>query len=236
MTGNVWKSGKPGRPSSNRSLEIAHVVLLSLFLAVLLQIPMAAINTKVSCKSDDSFIRSTGPEAVAISANADQNLGEQDRAVHQHVFQPTSIPHYAFVKFSSYRISLKTFYVIGISSNVVREWDKKQIVHSCEWHPSNSNGSQANVMRTDPNDFVVANASMLYIPFDENGMTYVPAIVNCTFDEDVGADGNGGLLVIKVSLTYHRWEKNVPAIVLDELKGDVEFFISPPKEVIKLKF
>lgn len=37
--------------------------------------------------------------------------------------------------------------------------------------------------------------------------------------------------MIKVSLTYHRWEKNVPAIVHDEHSGDVEVFISPPKEV-----
>jgi hypothetical protein len=94
-------------------------------------------------------------------------------------------------------------------------------------------------VHTDPKDFVVANASHLYIQFDENGMTYVPAVVNCTFDEDVGADGRGGLLVIQVSLTYHRYEKNVPAIVLDEQKGDVKLFTSPPEKVtptLSIKF
>lgn len=190
MTGNAWKSSKQGRPSPNRSSEIARVIVLSLLLAILFQIPMAAFHSRVSSKSDNSFIRSVGPEAgVSESAAtaAQINSVEQNGAVQQAAFQPTSLPHYAFIKFSSFRVSLKTFYVVGISSNVVREYDQKKIVHSCEGHPA-SNGSQAKAMHTDPRDFVVANASILYIPFDENGMTYVPAIANCTFNEDVGAE------------------------------------------------
>lgn len=231
MSGNVWKPGKLSRHSTNSPSEIVRVVFLSLFLAVLLQVPLSSINSKVSSKSSDISVFSSGrPEACALSPKVPEfNSVEQNRVVQQQTFQPTSIPHYAFIKYSTYRHSLKTFFVVGISSKVPLDQDRRQVVHTCEWHPSN--GSQPNEVHMEPKDYIVANASMLYIEFDENGMTYVPAIVNCTFGEDVGADGSGGLLVIKVSLTYHRYDKNLPAIVLDEQKGDVELFTSLPKEV-----
>jgi hypothetical protein len=228
MSGKAWKPGKLSRHSTNNWSETVRVVFLSLFLAVLLQVPLSRVNP--SSKSSDVLIGSSGPEAGAVSFKVPEcNSVEQNRVVQQQTFQPTSIPHYAFIKYSTYRHSLKTFLVVGISSKVVLDRDQRKVVHTCEWHPSN--GSQPNQVHTDPKDFVVANASHLYIQFDENGMTYVPAVVNCTFDEDVGADGRGGLLVIQVSLTYHRYEKNVPAIVLDEQKGDVKLFTSPPVKV-----
>lgn len=226
MTGSVWKVAKQSRATTNnRSSEIARVILFSLLLAVVFQFPMAALNNARA--SSSSFIGSVGPEAASEQSN------EAPALLQQQAFQPTSIPHYAFIKFSSYRVSLRTFYVVGISSTVVREWDKKQVVHSCEWHPANRTRK---IVHKGPEDFVVANASMLYIPFDENGMTYVSAIVNCTFHDNVGVDGNGGLLVLRVSLSYHRWEKNVPAIVHDELAGEVNYFLNSREEVHILLF
>lgn len=184
---------------------------------------MAAFN---QYKGVHSCTRSIEPAAGVPESATSPVIKEQSGATQQQAFQPTSIPHYAFVKFSSYRVSLKTFYVIGISSQVVRDWDRNQVVHTCEWHPASSNGSE---LQTNPTP-ILANASMLYVSFDEGGMTYVPAIVNCTFDDEVGADGNGGSLVIRVSLTYHRWERNVPATVHVEHTGDIDFFLRPPKE------
>lgn len=131
MTGSVWKVGKQGRATTNnRSSEIARVILISLLLAVLFQFPMAALNNARVPSS--IFVGSVGPEAASEQSNE-----AVPALLQQQAFQPTSIPHYAFIKFSSYRVSLRTFYVVGISSTVVREWDKKQVVHSCEWHPAN---------------------------------------------------------------------------------------------------
>ena len=228
MLGNTWKPGKLSRHSTNTSRETIRVISLAVTLVLLVQLPLSSIYSKVYSKPGDISVGSLGPRVRTVhSKEPEINPVEQNRIVQQQTFQPTSIPHYAFIKYSSYRQSLKTFFVVGISSKVILDWDNRQVVHTCEWHPSN--GSQPNEVHTDPKNVIVADAKMLYIEFDENGMTYVPAIVNCTFNAEVGADGNGGLLVIIVTLSYHRFGKNVPAIVLDEQKGDIDKLF--PKKV-----
>ena len=225
--------------------EIVRVALLSLVLALLLQIPLSGflfrfVSTKPPGRDISSLLGIHKLHDTALASFTELAAFECQKPViiqssksvvtKQRVFQPTSTPHHAFVKFSSYRVSLNTIYVVGISSHVVRQWDHWNVVHTCEWHPSN--GSEPMVVYTNPAHFVATNATIMYIKFDENGMTYVPATVNCTFNQNVGEDGHGGLLVLRVSLTYNRWDKNVPTVVMEERSGDIEYLINPPKQVL----
>ena len=163
-----------------------------------------------------AFVSSTSgiPDATPVN---------RSEARRQRVFQPASLPHYSFVKFSAYRQSLHTFFVTGISSYVARTFDKDKIAHTCEWHPA--------VGRKGNEAFVETEAQMLYMKTDENHGTYSPTIINCTFSAEVGTDRKGGLLVLRISTGYDRWAPNLPVVAMEELPGEVDVVMTPPEKV-----
>jgi hypothetical protein len=165
------------------------------------------------------FVSSTSgiPDATPVN---------RSEARRQRVFQPASLPHYSFVKFSAYRQSLHTFFVTGISSYVARTFDKDKIAHTCEWHPA--------VGRKGKEAFVETEAHMLYMKTDDNYGTYSPTIINCTFSAEVGADRKGGLLVLRISTGYNRWAPNLPVVAMEELPGEVDVVMTPPEKVSSL--
>lgn len=181
--------------------------------------------------SGDVTVNSS-PIAISSSTNGVSNqtpvLNRGD-ARQQRMFQPAGLPHYSFVKFSAYRQSLRTFFVNGISSYVARSFDKDKVAHTCEWHPGN--GSLPLSMHTDPGAFVETTAEHIYMKSDENRGTYSPTIINCTFKVPVGANRLGGLLVLRISTGYDRWEKNLPILALEEQVNEVNIVSTPPEKI-----
>lgn len=99
---------------------------------------------------------------------------------------------------------------MGITSYVARAFDRDRIVHTCQWH----HAVEARVVETVPNH--------IYWKSDDHHGTYNPVTINCTFVEDVGADGTGGVLVLRVSTGYDRWDRNLPVVAFEELAGEFE--------------
>ncbi|KAG0601226.1 hypothetical protein M758_11G094400 [Ceratodon purpureus] len=158
----------------------------------------------------------------------EQNAINRSEAKQQRVFQPASLPHYSFVKFSAYRQSLNTFFVTGITSFVARTFDKDKIAHTCEWHPADGGLPMGG---KGTKGFAETEPSMIYMKSDENHGTYSPTIINCTFIEKVGADRKGGLLVLRISTGYDRWEPNLPVVAMEEQPGEVDVVMTPPEKL-----
>lgn len=175
-----------------------------------------------STSEDDSSVQ----KHSATYGDADEAVVEEEHgplnrsvALQQRVFQPASLPHYSFVKFSAYRFSLRTFFVTGITSEVARSYDHDKIAHTCEWHGSESK------------KVIITQAKMIFVKHDENHGTYSPTIINCTFGVEVGGDGRGGLLVLRISTGYDRWAANLPVVAMEEKPGDADVVIHPPQQV-----
>lgn len=200
--------------------------------------PATGSLQKNSSKDDDSHtsVVASPPSSMrennsstqkypATYGDADQVVEEEHGplnrsvALRQRVFQPASLPHYSFVKFSAYRFSLRTLFVTGITSEVARSYDHDKIAHTCEWHGSEST------------KIIVTEANMIFVKHDENRGTYSPTIINCTFGEEVGGDGRGGLLVLRISTGYDRWAANLPVVAMEEKPGDADVVMHPPQQV-----
>lgn len=174
-----------------------------------------------SISEDDSSVQ----KQSATDGDADQAVEEEHGplnrsvALQQRVFQPASLPHYSFVKFSAYRFSLRTLFVTGITSEVARSYDHDKIAHTCEWHGSESK------------KVIITEAKMIFVKHDENHGTYSPTIIDCTFGVEVGGDGRGGLLVLRISTGYDRWAANLPVVAMEEKPGDADVVMHPPQQV-----
>lgn len=140
-----------------------------------------------------------------------QDSGGLRKAEEPRALQPLSFALYPYAKFSTYRLSLNTFFVVGLTSAVARAFDTP--VYNCQWKQRGK-------------DLVITNAEMIYIKYDENRMPFVPSIVNCTFPTAVGEDGNGGVLKLAVTIKPKRDNPTgtVTADVLYESKGAVRSF------------
>ena len=172
--------------------------------------------------------------AASVSSTSAISYGKpfnRSEAKLQRVFQPASLPHYSFVKFSAYRQSLHTFFVTGISSYVARTFDKDKVAHTCEWHPAEGGALSLAGRKQNQHGFVETEARMLYMKTDDNHGTYGPTIINCTFAAQVGADRKGGLLILRISTGYDRWERNRPVVAMEELPGEVDIVMTPPEKV-----
>ncbi|KAL2620282.1 hypothetical protein R1flu_000487 [Riccia fluitans] len=152
----------------------------------------------------EATVNSTVPVATAVpvvncscskTGEDAHDRGEQTPEP-KAALQPLTFPLYPFVKFNSYRLAPNQFFVVGITSQVARAFDVP--VYDCQWRKK---------PWTKAPDYIT-RAEMIYIRADENRMPYVPSIVNCTFDTPVGADGDGGLLSISLSI---RPKKDTPS-------------------------
>ncbi|CAM6099840.1 unnamed protein product [Calypogeia fissa] len=147
------------------------------------------------------------------SSGSSPDSGQSSINSDDTAFKPLSYANYPFVLFSGYRHTLNSFYVLGITSIIVRSYENEQPVYRCEWVPncksdiSNDKAAEQTSQKDDDHqqEGLLTEADMLYVRFDENGMVYVPAIVNCTFNQSVGADGEGGLLRLHLSRGPSFW-------------------------------
>lgn len=158
---------------------------------------------------------------VDIASPHSSNCSEPGEISSSAAFKPLSFAHYPFVLFSVYRLTLSTFYVHGITSVIVRRHENDQPVYRCEWVPAAGNSSSGSTSGGVA-EAIVTEAQMLYVWFDENGMAYVPAVVSCTFNQSVGADGDGGLLRLHLSRGPSFWDPHYAVEnVFRESPGDV---------------
>ncbi|BBN15384.1 hypothetical protein MPTK1_6g19180 [Marchantia polymorpha subsp. ruderalis] len=171
--------------------------------------------SKACSHLDTNFSRDSSPYWTCADEEVTRELSQPDdkstSALGEHSLQPLSIALHPFVKFSTYRLSMNTILVVGLSSAVYRAFDKP--VHDCTWHQEGK-------------DLVTTDAKMIYVKWDEGRMPYVPAIVNCTFPTAVGADASGGTLQLSISAKPNRLSLTgtVAANVYEERKGEVEVF------------
>lgn len=87
------------------------------------------------------------------------------------------------------RESFTTFFVIGLSSRLTRDFDKP--VHACLWlPPGHPPGSAAELNTT---------AVLEFVKCDEHVVPYGVVVVKCQFPVQVGADDLGGNLSLTVS-------------------------------------
>ncbi|KAJ7515365.1 hypothetical protein O6H91_22G011600 [Diphasiastrum complanatum] len=212
--------------------KVVYTVLSVILLTCLLQLPIlygfARVST-LSC-SAVSILKSfscTGninaSELIrGITAQAaDTSPADQSDAHHfsaspnveskQRSLRPHGYAHYPFVQFSAYRESVRTFYVVGITSVAVRQFD--QPVHECEWH------SHHNVTNKQ-----VTKAEIIYVYHDQFPRLYVVATVNCSFQHDVGMEDLGGSLIIKVSVKPNPGDTE-KVVAMEEQKGATSQFV-----------
>ncbi|KAJ7537003.1 hypothetical protein O6H91_12G092000 [Diphasiastrum complanatum] len=126
--------------------------------------------------------------------------------------RPHGHAHFTFVQFSSYRESPRVFFVVGVTSVVVREFDLP--VYKCEWHPKPNRGEPLQPSK-------VTDAKMIYVYFDQMPRIYVVAIVNCTFEDDVGMGEEGGSLFMTVSAGPHPGDTE-KVLVLQEQNDEAK--------------
>ncbi|BFI40389.1 hypothetical protein MPTK2_7g09030 [Marchantia polymorpha subsp. ruderalis] len=203
----------------------ARSVVLTLLLQVPIFFTVLTILDFKSCKEaaiifsgfevDSSSSSRRGASSSSPISRKEDSYGSGARSL-----KPSSYAHHPFVLYSAYRKSMRTFYVVGIASVVLRERDRP--VHYCEWQPSDASN----------NSTIVAEANLAYLSFDEHNMAYVPITVRCSFEGDAGRNRRGGVLRLNVSTGFdadppHGGSKMID--VMAEDGGAVSIVRSQPR-------
>ncbi|KAG6556038.1 hypothetical protein Mapa_001979 [Marchantia paleacea] len=183
--------------------EVLRLAVMFVMAAILLQIPIFSGFLRLSDFHDacqGCHGRSSASSSQGQLQQVDQEMcgnGSTTAIPQSRKLKPLGKAQYPFILFSVYRYALNTFFVIGETSLVVRAFEQDKPVYSCEWSAMLPNGTVSD-LRT------ITEAHMIYVKFDENGMGYGPALVNCTFNESIGSDGLGGVLRLHVARGPHR--------------------------------
>ncbi|MQM12063.1 hypothetical protein Taro_044978 [Colocasia esculenta] len=156
------------------------------------------------------YVKEEVMEAVATGPN------EASAAVVKRSFNPVGSAAYLFIQMGAYRGGPNTFAVVGLASKPLHVFGKPTF--QCEWIPHGNSSPSA----------VAAGRKIL--PDWGYGRVYTVVVVNCTFEEDVGADGSGGRLVLSASAgggfdTAVDAMERIEALV--EAPGSVDV-LSPP--------
>lgn len=102
--------------------------------------------------------------------------------INKRVFHPYGTAAYLFIQMGAYRGGPATFAVVGLASKPLHVFGKPWF--ECEWIPKNSSAARMKV-----------NAHKI-LPDWGYGRVYTVVVVNCTFPQSVGTEGNGGELII----------------------------------------
>lgn len=195
--------------------EVLRLAVMFVMAAILLQIPIFSGLLRLSgfhdaCQHCHGSSSAASPSHEQLQVDPESCGNGSTRAIPQsRKLQPVGRAQYPFILFSVYRYALNTFFVIGETSLVVRAFEHDKPVYDCEWSPMLANGTVSD-SRT------LTQAHMIYVKFDENGMGYGPALVNCTFNESIGSDGLGGVLRLHVARGPYRGDKFTVEDVLHE--------------------
>eukprot|EP00253_Pinus_taeda_P028181 PITA_28181 len=100
----------------------------------------------------------------------------------KRVFRPYGSAAYLFIQMGAYRGGANTFAIIGLASKPLHVYGKPRF--ECEWIPKNSSSGG------------LKGKAYKILPDWGYGRVYTVVIVNCTFSQSVGTDGNGGELIL----------------------------------------
>lgn len=198
-----------------RDIALWSVLICAIASSLLLQGPLILKATReppllFNTKNNPADGEQGTPELHAAAAAAAAQHGQQQQPQpQQRRFQPQGQAHYGFVQFSAYRRSARTLFVLGVTSVAVRAYDAP--AQECVWEATAPNGSVVAVTAPPP--------VLTYIDFDENGALYVPVLVNCTFEQEVGGAGQGGTLKLAVGGAGGRGRTTLTAALTEPAAG-----------------
>lgn len=129
------------------------------------------------------------------------------------LFKPHGLATHLWIEMGAYRGGPREFSIVGLVAKPIETFHAPPYV--CEWVPSGGRGA------------VRGNSSKI-LPDWNYGKLYTVVVVTCAFEQEVGADSEGGKLVLHVSYgdQYRQPER---IAVLSEKQGDYNAtMFSPP--------
>jgi hypothetical protein len=139
----------------------------------------------------------------------------------KRVFRPYGNTAYLFIQMGAYRGGTATFAVVGLASKPLHVYGKPRF--ECEWIPKNSSSGR-----------LIKGKADKMLPDWGYGRVYTVVVVNCTFSQSVGTDGNGGDLILH-ALNGYEFEKPERIVALTEEKGSYNASIysqAPPYDYL----
>jgi hypothetical protein len=118
---------------------------------------------------------------VSIATNNDTEVHMKEDP-NKRVFHPYGSPAYLFIQMGAYRGGPATFVVVGIASKPLHVFGKPRF--ECEWIPKNSSVAR------------MKGKAYKMLPDWGYGRVYTVVVINCTFSQSVGTDGDGGELIL----------------------------------------
>ncbi|CAJ2636133.1 unnamed protein product [Trifolium pratense] len=117
-------------------------------------------------------------------------LNNNNTNIIKRFFHPYGSAAYNFITMSAYRGGLNTFAIIGLSSKPLHVYGNP--TYQCEWIPN---------IRTNTNSSVEKITTIGYkiLPDWGYGRVYTAVVVNCTFNETINVNNNGGKLNLYAS-------------------------------------
>ncbi|XP_058737148.1 galactan beta-1,4-galactosyltransferase GALS2-like [Vicia villosa] len=101
-------------------------------------------------------------------------------------FNPYGSAAYNFITMSAYRGGLNTFAIIGLSSKPLHVYGNP--TYECQWIPFTNTSSEK----------IITNGYKI-LPDWGYGHVYTVVVVNCTFNDTINDDNNGGKLMLYAS-------------------------------------
>lgn len=192
-----------------------------------------ATNVEVTAATESTITRSSNRSVEAelrvpcarneMRGNC-SDISEQEEAqdfeVHRE-FRAYGQAAALFVELGAYRGGPDTFAVVGLAAKPIHVFANAGF--ECEWIPATTFDSSSS-------SSAVKGRAEKMLPDWNMGRQYTVVVVNCSFAERVGVDGNGGQLILYAS--YGDGIKIKPAeriVAMEEKQGQYdENFFKPP--------
>jgi hypothetical protein len=113
-------------------------------------------------------------------------LNNNNTNIIKRFFHPYGSAAYNFITMSAYRGGLNTFAIIGLSSKPLHVYGNP--TYECEWIPYNTSAEK-----------IITTIGYKILPDWGYGRVYTAVVVNCTFNETINVNNNGGKLMLYAS-------------------------------------
>ncbi|MCO5595904.1 hypothetical protein L7F22_049955 [Adiantum nelumboides] len=121
-----------------------------------------------------------------IALSAEEPINVNNVSVIQRQFKAVGSAAFVFVQFGAYRGADNGFAIVGLGSKPLHVYGNAEF--RCEWEPAKIDGG-------GPSSSIEGQAKK-FLPDWGLGRVYTVVVVNCTFKEGVGVDGQGGKLTL----------------------------------------